>query len=48
MKTYYFEVNINGQGETADEAWRNACEAFCLDPGPTPEAGDIDIDDSED
>lgn len=48
MATYYFEININGQGSTAAEAWRHACEAFSLDPGTVPEDGDIEVDTSED
>ena len=37
MDRYEFHVYLNGDGNSADEAWANACEALQLDgPGETP------------
>lgn len=35
--TVEFPVVLKGEGETVDEAWRNAIEAFTSDPGIPPE-----------
>lgn len=37
QKRFYFEISLCGEGETPEEAWEKACEAFELDPGCTPE-----------
>lgn len=34
--TYHFTVTLAGTGDSADEAWRDACEGFSLDEGETP------------
>lgn len=34
---FEFLVRLSGEGETPDEAWEKAVEAFTLDPGPPPE-----------
>ena len=36
-RQFTFQVELSGQGETVDEAWRDACEQFALDPGPVPD-----------
>lgn len=33
MYRYLFPIVLNGCGETAEKAWRDATEAFSLDPG---------------
>ena len=33
MKTYTFNVALQGEGETEEEAWTDATEAFTQDPG---------------
>lgn len=35
--TYYFKVTLAGGGNSLEEAWNDAIEAFCQDPGATPE-----------
>ena len=34
---YEFTITIAADGKTPEEAWNEATEAFCLDPGCTPE-----------
>lgn len=36
QKTYAFTVVINGTGEDADAAWRDAADSFSQDPGDNP------------
>lgn len=31
-----FKIAIQGQGATVADCWRDACEAFGLEPGPHP------------
>ena len=33
MKTFNFVVYLSGEGETAEEAWQDATDAFAGDPG---------------
>jgi len=33
MKYYTFTVYLGGEGNTPEEAWREAVEGFALDPG---------------
>jgi hypothetical protein len=40
MKRYVFTVYLWGEGETEEQAWDNAVEAFDTDPG-YPDKGDI-------
>lgn len=35
--TVEFPIVLKGEGETVDEAWRNAVEAFNSEPGVPPE-----------
>jgi protein-arginine kinase activator protein McsA len=37
MTLYLFKVTLRGTGETEDEAWTNAVEAFTNDPGDPDE-----------
>jgi hypothetical protein len=37
---YIFTVRLNGIGDSPDEAWQDATEAFALDPGSTPGSED--------
>ena len=39
--TYYFTVTLSGRGETPDEAWRDAVEAFANDFGATPDEFEV-------
>jgi len=32
-KRFIFTITLFGEGETADEAWGQACEGFSEDPG---------------
>ncbi len=48
MKTYNFKVVLAGSGNNADEAWRNAVEAFSLDSGDTPSESETEIVEDED
>ena len=32
-KVFVFTVHLTGTGETEEEAWDNAVEQFCIDPG---------------
>lgn len=41
---HIFTVEIRGLGKNPGDAWRNACEAFGDDPGPTPELHDWEPD----
>lgn len=34
---WIFYVQIEGSGADEDEAWRDACEQFALDPGEAPQ-----------
>jgi len=33
MPTYTFTVELQGSGNTQEEAWQDAIEAFVIDPG---------------
>lgn len=35
-KRYYFRIELTADGETAEEAWNEAIEAFCNEPGAQP------------
>ena len=48
MRTYWFEVHLNGTGRTPDEAWNDAVENFCLEPGPALAPEDFEDWDDED
>ena len=37
MPGYAFQITLVGEGDTPDKAWRDATEAFQIDPGPTPD-----------
>lgn len=37
MKNYVFDLQLQALGDTPEEAWANAVEAFTMDPGDTPE-----------
>jgi hypothetical protein len=41
IKTYHFKITLAGSGNTPEEAWNDACEAFMLDTGNTPEDYEI-------
>jgi hypothetical protein len=48
MKSYIFTVYLRGDGESVEQAWRDACESFSLDSGPVPESDEYIILDEED
>ena len=33
IKIYYFPIVLTSDGKNMDEAWENAVENFCIDPG---------------
>ena len=37
MNRWEFQVVLSGDGETKEQAWRDACEAFSLEPGDCPD-----------
>ena len=37
MKYYMFNITIGAEGDTPEEAWKDACEGFELDCGEIPE-----------
>jgi len=37
MSRWEFQVTLSGDGETKEQAWRDACEAFSLEPGSCPD-----------
>jgi hypothetical protein len=37
MQRYLFTLELAGEGETPEEAWKDACEAFEQDNGTVPE-----------
>lgn len=47
MKRYEFNITIAGYGETADEAWEDACEGFSQDPGATPDESEYTVEDED-
>ena len=47
MKYYLFSITIIGTGDTADEAWDDATEAFSMDPGSTPEESEYTVEEVE-
>ena len=47
MKTYHFTVTLQGSGDSPEEAWADAVEAFIQDPGEpheTEEAENEELD----
>lgn len=48
MKMYYFKITLCGRGETADEAWEDASEAFAQDGGATPEPSEYTVEEIDD
>ena len=45
MKTYIFTVEIRGEGDTEEEAWEDAVEAFFHDPGEPHDTAEEDKED---
>lgn len=37
MRKFEFHLTITGEGDTLEEAWRDAVESFTLDPGAYPD-----------
>lgn len=48
MKTFFFTVELSGQGDTPEDAWENAVEGFSVDPGPCPDEFSVDDEDDSD
>jgi len=44
MPRYYFQIELAGEGDDLDAAWRDAFEAFSLDPGCMPDEYRIEHD----
>lgn len=47
IKNFSFKIILNGIGKTAEEAWEDAVEGFMLDPGPTPEPDEYEVEEIE-
>jgi hypothetical protein len=47
MARYDFTVVLTGRGDTEEEAWLDAVEAFSADPGCPPEDGELVDEDEE-
>lgn len=45
LRTFKFHIVLDGTGEDADEAWRDAVAGFEMDPGPTPDKDKITEED---
>lgn len=41
-RTFEFKVTLVGRGETEADAWRDAVDAFCQDPGEPQSTVEID------
>lgn len=48
MKTFFFTVELSGQGDTPEDAWDHAVEAFAVEPGPCPDEFSVDDEDDFD
>jgi len=48
MKRFDFTITFAGYGDTAQQAWIDACENFNSDWGPAPEEYEITEDDEND
>ena len=44
MPTYKFTVELQGEGQTPEEAWQEAIDSFALDPGEPLETSQDDDD----
>lgn len=47
MKHYEFHITIVGGGDSPDEAWQDAYEGFCQDPGITPDESEYTVEEEE-
>ena len=47
MKNFMFTVVLSGDGNTPEEAWRDAIEAFMLDPGEPSTECEITTDEDD-
>jgi len=48
MKHYTFPVTLSGYGDNPQEAWEDAVEGFCHDPGsPDDEGYTVEEDDPQ-
>ena len=45
MPTYTFTVELQGTGDTQEEAWLDAVDSFAMDPGDPGEVTELDDDD---
>ena len=45
MKTYHFTITLQGSGDTPEEAWEDAVEAFMQDPGEPHETEEVEGED---
>ena len=44
MAAYEFKLTLQGEGETEEQAWTDAVDAFCADPGEPQEIVNLDDD----
>jgi hypothetical protein len=47
MPRYEFTVTLSGEGDTEEEAWLDAVNAFCDDPGEPPDDATLEDNDEE-
>jgi len=47
MRQYTFAVEINGYGNTPEEAWDDACIEFSLEPGACPDPEFVTVENTE-
>jgi hypothetical protein len=48
MKLYLFKITLAGGGNTPEEAWNDACDAFMQDSGVCPDADKYELVDEVD
>ena len=46
MKTYHFTIVLQGSGDSPEEAWADAVEAFMQDPGEPHETEEVEDEES--
>jgi hypothetical protein len=44
MSTFEFTVILQGSGDTKEEAWADAVDAFCADPGEPSSTTELEED----
>jgi len=47
LPRFFFPIELNGLGETPEQAWMDAVEGFCQDDGGCPEEYRMEKDEEE-